>query len=922
MTIFYGSALGSSVEELIEQNILDFIPPSWRKEKSQIYWAQEILRRRNSLLNIFLNCKVVFLEKEFLKISKKNKYYGMHWFFAQQRRNDLAVYNELPCPKDVIIGINDNGLFLFSIKKELLYNFDFNNISQVRNFPSSLSFICFNHFNKGKYFKVKPDPLDISFSTNQSEVIYECFESHINAIMKEYSNIPIEMFAQKIDKEQENHQFNFKGWLLKPDFKRQQQLVIKSNTSDSYLNKNVFESIIDNASIFANNAISLGTDMFASNFFKFSNDDFNLRWFSMNSLKGELNYFENDSEDNLRGKVFLKDIKSLQYSILQDVPIYSLDLVSDDKYYTITCLNRNDMQRWASVLLQEINSINSQSSIRITESLPTFKVSAFLSNGKCILQDLPLGINAKVSKLLDICLEHLEIKDKRKKSLGLFIYYEGYNVNHDSNSNNDECSDLKITPNPLSNEDDLFEMIKNQNSTSRNFKIVLKRKFFLPYSISDPQNPYDFNYVSVLYIQAFNDVVISNSIHVSSEVEILNLTCIAMTIFYGDALGNSVEELTEQNITMFIPEGWLKKKSIQYWCNSILQIKYQENTRIITLKKEYIDIVSGCKFYGMHLFNTHNNPIIGGFNDNINQLPLPSDVIIGINSDGVTLFDSSYTVLYELSYYNLKSWTHRNNKIILNSNYQDEDRQIVLFGSLKTFQICLLTTQSQFISDLITDTVKDTMMSYKDIPIDKLVTDLYKDLEKRNPNSQHLINFKGSTLLSIYLSVYVSIYLIIYLYMYLNMYLSIQYLSINLSIFKGWLAKPDYKRQQQLVINTDSTTSSAASDNLMKADTTVKWFSMNSSKRELNYFEDDSEKHLKGKISFRSITKVQYSILKDVPRFSLDLVSTDLYYTIICRTYSDMVSIYLSIYLSICLYIYCSIYLLLYLSNALSIYCR
>lgn len=110
----------------------------------------------------------------------------------------------------------------------------------------------------------------------------------------------------------------------------------------------------------------------------------------------------------------------------------------------------------------------------------------------------------------------------------------------------------------------------------------------------------------------------------------------------------------------------------------------------------------------------------------------------------------------------------------------------------------------------------------------------------------------------------------------------------HLKIFKGWLAKTNYKRQQNLTINADTNIYNTT-DKYEKSDCTIRWFSLNSDKGELNYFQDDSENNLKGKIPLRSITKLQYSILNDAPKFSLDLVTKDKYYTIICRSYTDMV---------------------------------
>lgn len=685
MTTFYGSALGNSVEELIEQKVLDFIPPSWRFVKSQIYWAQEILKRRKSILNILLNCKVDYLEKEFLMIIKKNKYYGMHWFYARKVNFDFSINNELPCPKNVIIGINDSGFFIFSTNRELIYNFQYNDISQFGVFPNSFLLVCGNHFKVKNHFKVESsfnvnnDPLEITFGTNQAEIVSKCYENHIVAIMNEYRKIPITKLAESFDDENETIQNNFKGWLLKPDFKRHEQLINNNKKKDNksigdsdIFDGTVFGSIINTASSIYSTFIDESNENAGSNFFKVSNDSFNLRWFCMNSIKGELNYYEDDTETDLRGSIFLREIKSLQYSILQDVPIYSLDLVSEDKYYTITCHNRNEMIKWSKFLLLQIQYTQNLPMERITESKPTFNISAFLINGKTILKDLPMHIDAKVSRLLELCLVHLEITDKRKNTLGLFLYDEGFIDNFDRNSIVNECSDLIITPSPLSNYEMLYDIIQTQVANKRKFKFVLKRKIFVPrYTI--PTDYIDEHFLSILYLQAFDDVV-NNRISISNEMEVLNLTYIAMMIELGDKLGNTVQQLTEQNITHFMSFHWKKKKSIQAWCDALLQIKYQEEKNINKSRQEYIFIVSRYKRHDMHIFYAHYQATSNTFSDESNQALLPVDVVVGINPDGLTIFDSSYKILYEFSFFNLISWTNVYNKLNLSCNYSDDDK--------------------------------------------------------------------------------------------------------------------------------------------------------------------------------------------------------------------------------------------------------
>jgi hypothetical protein len=63
----------------------------------------------------------------------------------------------------------------------------------------------------------------------------------------------------------------------------------------------------------------------------FASSQFSKRWFKLNSTLGQLSYFKDSSETVQKGAIYLRDIKEIQYSVIKDAPIYSIDLVSSGK---------------------------------------------------------------------------------------------------------------------------------------------------------------------------------------------------------------------------------------------------------------------------------------------------------------------------------------------------------------------------------------------------------------------------------------------------------------------------------------------------------------------------------------------------------------------------------------------------------------
>eukprot|EP00605_Chrysophyceae_sp_TOSAG23-4_P000729 GSChrysophyteH1.ASY1.ANO1.813.1 assembled CDS len=97
---------------------------------------------------------------------------------------------------------------------------------------------------------------------------------------------------------------------------------------------------------------------------------------------------------------------------------------------------------------------------------------------------------------------------------------------------------------------------------------------------------------------------------------------------------------------------------------------------------------------------------------------------------------------------------------------------------------------------------------------------------------------------------------------------------------RGYLKKPDYKREQQTVEYIASGRDMGIFSRLTAAAFKNRYFVLYSNDKKLRYFENAEMKDIKGTIDLLSIDRVDYSHVRDAGPFSIDLISRDIHYTL------------------------------------------
>ena len=169
MAVAFGDAMPNTVAGLIDENILDFIPPSLRDNNTAEEWANRVLTQR-------LNCILADpeeLQKEFVHTVQQHPLYGMHWFYVYRSNNQPALVALLP--KELILGFNYEGLHLFDTDRQKLHDFAYADIYRWGGSSSQFSLIIWDTFIKESF--------ELIVITSQAADMAAIILDHIRAIM-------------------------------------------------------------------------------------------------------------------------------------------------------------------------------------------------------------------------------------------------------------------------------------------------------------------------------------------------------------------------------------------------------------------------------------------------------------------------------------------------------------------------------------------------------------------------------------------------------------------------------------------------------------------------------------------------------------------------------------------------------------------
>lgn len=288
---------------------------------------------------------------------------------------------------------------------------------------------------------------------------------------------------------------------------------------------------------------------------------------------------------------------------------------------------------------------------------PPILISITLIDDSVIADTLPIPPHMNVDTLLAMCCRWLGLTDVRMNTMGLFLYDLGDSVDPstlDEATRNAPYRSLRRTPRPLRSDDFIGDIYVQKLRQKRKFKFVFKKKLFLPFQNSRGFDPI---YENLIYMQAEEDAVVQGHILINDEEKVIALAGMSMLRKLGDKMGATMNEILEQFPQKFVIPSWRNKKTPTQWAKAIHEIRES----LFSLDRDdmmesYVRAVQGSPLYGMNWFYTLKAPLHPKVVYPETFVKLPPEILIGLNSEGMTFFDLDHRPLLKFSFADIFRW--------------------------------------------------------------------------------------------------------------------------------------------------------------------------------------------------------------------------------------------------------------------------
>ena len=365
------------------------------------------------------------------------------------------------------------------------------------------------------------------------------------------------------------------------------------------------------------------------------------------------------------------------------------------------CDNGDDISKsYAKYCLRTLDSIlfngdgtgfvPSQEEIQAYNSRPPVLISIYLVDGNPIIEDFPVSPDVDCSKLVEMCIGWLDLKDPRVDTLGLFAYDLGELGK--GLSKHEATKNMKRTPRPLRNKEFLGDLVLQKIRHGRKFKLVLKKKIFPVNDELVSDDPY---YQRLVYLQAEEEAIYNGTITVESEEKVVHLASMSMAIAYGDEMGSDAEQLSRGNILDFILPAWRASKRSEEWAALVASIRDQVVAMdIVDLQDEFLNIVRESPLYGYHWFHGRK------LSDSPEVQELPTDLILAYGITGLYIHDQNYHCIRKVAVKDIQRWGGSSTEFAL---------VLTLPATNKQYELRILSPQAPDQSSILSDIIEHLM---------------------------------------------------------------------------------------------------------------------------------------------------------------------------------------------------------------------
>jgi hypothetical protein len=131
-----------------------------------------------------------------------------------------------------------------------------------------------------------------------------------------------------------------------------------------------------------------------------------------------------------------------------------------------------------------------------------------------------------------------------------------------------------------------------------------------------------------------------------------NLSCISMSVAWGEELGNDYETLESQQLMSFVGPAWRDQLGPEEWAEKILSYTSScEGNSSSDLEDMFLRCIEMCPNYGVHWFHVKLLGTPGG-----KCRSLPKYLYYGFSHVGLTIYDLAKKPLQVFTYAEIYRW--------------------------------------------------------------------------------------------------------------------------------------------------------------------------------------------------------------------------------------------------------------------------
>ena len=159
----------SNEDELIEAEMSEYLPGTWRDTKTEAEWASAVLCSAGALGDE----SPEELQDQFIDMCKNNELYGSQIFYARKATKDVAAIASLP--DDLICSFNSDGMTFLDMDHKPLMSMGYADIYRWGGNSNQFSLIIWDASAE--------DTFEMSLHTSQAADMAALILDYINAIM-------------------------------------------------------------------------------------------------------------------------------------------------------------------------------------------------------------------------------------------------------------------------------------------------------------------------------------------------------------------------------------------------------------------------------------------------------------------------------------------------------------------------------------------------------------------------------------------------------------------------------------------------------------------------------------------------------------------------------------------------------------------